>query len=327
MLADNNTLAANSGGSKRSKDDYYYAEEYEAAFAAGFYGDVGEKYPSPTPETTERDDEIIIPLDGENLMNSGPEIQSRHRMLPARKVTGTQNKSNFYEYPQEIVALLELRYLKELEQGVFLRDKSRSEVHPNLGKLAKQLLGENRELEVFEILLDNCQLTALGNDLFCDAVFDQTTTGGWQKAGKKHKTPDYCLIDSKIIRDGRVAASEAGPDHPYDYPPLLTALLQLGFLEEYNKRIFKCVRDCTLRRKAFSLGALATQGLHRGQEEIFLKRLIEKGELFSCSGQSKYELYWDRVREKVCTNQSLWFYLAESYSTDAIIRIYQCGDM
>jgi hypothetical protein len=59
-------------------------------------------------------------------------------------------------------------------------------------------------------------------------------------------------------------------------------LRQLGFLSEYDKGIFKCVCDPQLRKKAFSLGALATQALHRGLEDIFFKMLVLQGELFEC---------------------------------------------
>jgi hypothetical protein len=53
-----------------------------------------------------------------------------------------------------------------------------------------------------------------------------------------------------------------------------------------------------LNRKAFSLGVLAVQGLHRGLEDVFLKLLILQGELFQCSGTEQQEFYWDKVRER-----------------------------
>jgi hypothetical protein len=90
---------------------------------------------------------------------------------------------------------------------------------------------------------------------------------------------------------------ETGPDLRYDYPPMLEALVQLGFLSEYDKGIFKCVCDPQLRKKAFSLGAPATQALHRGLEDIFFKMLVLQGELFECLKVDTYERYWDNVRE------------------------------
>jgi hypothetical protein len=46
---------------------------------------------------------------------------------------GRVQDGQFYEYPKKVVALLELGYLKELEQGVFLRipDFSQRELHPD----------------------------------------------------------------------------------------------------------------------------------------------------------------------------------------------------
>jgi predicted aspartyl protease len=79
---------------------------------------------------------------------------------------------------------------------------------------------------------------------------------------------------------------------------MLEALVQLGFLHEYGKGVFGCIHDPKLRRKAFSLGVLAVQGLHHGLEDVFLKLLILQGELFQCSGIEKQEFYWDKVREK-----------------------------
>src|SRR6476646_8237528 len=67
---------------------------------------------------------------------------------------------------------------------------------------------------------------------------------------------------TQITRDPYLAMVENGPDLRYDYPPLLEALVQLGFLREHDKGVFTCIRDPHLQRKAFSLGALAMQGLH-----------------------------------------------------------------
>jgi hypothetical protein len=91
---------------------------------------------------------------------------------------------------------------------------------------------------------------------------------------------------------------ETSTDLRYDYPPMLEALVQFGFLREYEKGIFGCIHDPKSRRKAFSLGVLAVQGLPRGLENVFLKHLTLQGELFQCSGTEQQEFYWDKVREK-----------------------------
>jgi hypothetical protein len=82
-------------------------------------------------------------------------------------------KEPFYEYPKHVVALLELGYLVELEQGAFLRiqPSTQRKLHPNLSRLARQVQREQREQETFDGLLDRCQLYSLGNDIFCDEVF------------------------------------------------------------------------------------------------------------------------------------------------------------
>jgi hypothetical protein len=89
----------------------------------------------------------------------------------------------------------------------------------------------------------------------------------------------------------------------YDYPPMLEALVHLGFLSEYDKEIFKCVRDPQLRKKAFSLGALATQALHRGLEDIFFKMLVLQGDPFECLKVETYERYWDKEKENFAQAQ------------------------
>jgi predicted aspartyl protease len=78
---------------------------------------------------------------------------------------------------------------------------------------------------------------------------------------------------------------------------MLEALTEIGFLEEYNKGVFKCVRDPKLQRRAWSLGALAEQALKHGLEETFLNLLQQQRELFMCSEIDDYERYWDKVRE------------------------------
>jgi hypothetical protein len=78
---------------------------------------------------------------------------------------------------------------------------------------------------------------------------------------------------------------------------MLEALTEIGFLEEYDKGVFRCVRDPKLQRRAWSLGALAEQALKHGLEETFLNLLQQLRELFMCSEIDDYERYWDKVRE------------------------------
>jgi hypothetical protein len=210
-------------------------------------------------------------------------------------------EERFYEYPVKVVALLELGYLQELEQGVFLRipTPSQRELHPNLSKLARWLQEGQRKQDTFEKLLDDCYLFALGNDIFCDDTFQQNlqTRATSKKNGEGPQTPPAIDRRTQVTRDAYLAVVETGPDLRYDYPPMLEALVQLGFFSEYDKGIFKCVRDPQLRKKAFSLGALATQALHRGLKDIFFKMLVLQGELFECLKVDTHERYWDKVRE------------------------------
>jgi hypothetical protein len=72
----------------------------------------------------------------------------------------------------------------------------------------------------------------------------------------------------------------------------------------YDKGVFKCVRDPQLQKKAFSLGALATQALHRGLKDIFFKKLVLQGELFECLKVDTHDRYWDKVREVFAQSQA-----------------------
>jgi hypothetical protein len=151
-------------------------------------------------------------------------------------------KERFYEYPKQVVALLELGYLAELEQGVFLRiePSAQRELHPDLSKLAQTVQREQREQETFEELLDRCQLYPLGNDIFCDETFHQTTQPRKRdnKHGKEPQTPSAIDKETHFTRDPYLAVVETGPDLRYDYPPMLEALVQLGFLREYDMGVF-----------------------------------------------------------------------------------------
>jgi predicted aspartyl protease len=198
---------------------------------------------------------------------------------------------------------LELGYLKELEKGVFLRipDSSQRELHPDLSKLAQRLREGQRERSTFETLLDDCHLFVLENDIFCDKTFQQTTQTreASDVNGQEPKTPPLAIDNgSTIIRNACLAIVEAEPESKYDYPSMREALVQLGFLFEYDKGILRCVRDPQLQKKAFSLGALATQKVSCGFEDTFLTILMQQKELFKCSEVDTNARYWDKSREK-----------------------------
>jgi hypothetical protein len=95
-------------------------------------------------------------------------------------------KEPFFEYSKQVVALLELGYLVELEQGAFLRiqPSTQRKLHPDLSRLVRQVQREQRDQETFDGLLDRCHLYPLGNDIFCDEVFYQTTQP--RKRNNKH---------------------------------------------------------------------------------------------------------------------------------------------
>jgi hypothetical protein len=144
---------------------------------------------------------------------------------------------------------------------------------------------DQREGETFEGLLDRCRLYPLGNDIFCDEVFHQTTQPRktHNRHGEEPQTPIAISSGTQFTRDPYLAV-ETSPDLRYEYPPMLEALVQLGFLREYDKGVFGCIHNPKLRRKAFSLEVLAAQGLPRGLEDVLLKLLILQEELFQCSG-------------------------------------------
>jgi hypothetical protein len=201
----------------------------------------------------------------------------RPRGEASRYTVGGTIKGRFYEYPRTIVALLELGYLKELEQGVFLRvsDPSQRKVHPDLNKLLQKLRATQRERSTFETLLDNCQLIAMENDIFCDEIFHQKQLTSSKAQGETTTPKKEVAIANgeQFVRDAYLTIVETGSESKYDYPPMLEALTKIGFLEEYNKGVFKCVRDPKLQRRAWSLGALAEQALKHDLEETFLNLL------------------------------------------------------
>jgi hypothetical protein len=144
-----------------------------------------------------------------------------------------------------------------------------------LNKLLQKLRATQRERSTFETLLDNCQLIAMGNDIFCDEIFHQKQLTSSKAQGETTKPKKKVAIDNgeQFVRNAYLAIVETGPESRYNYPPMLEALTEIGFREEYNKGVFKCVRDPKLQRRAWSLGALAEQALKHGLEETFLNLL------------------------------------------------------
>jgi hypothetical protein len=166
-----------------------------------------------------------------------------------------------------IVALLELGYFKELEQGVFLRvsDPSQRKVHLDLNKLSQKLRTTQRDRSTFETLLDNCQLIAMGNDIFCDEIFHQKQLTSSKAQGETTKPERKVAIDTReqFVRDAYLAIVELEtiPESKYNYPPMLEALTEIGFLEEYNKGVFRCVRDPKLQRKGLEPWSTSRAGV------------------------------------------------------------------
>jgi hypothetical protein len=92
-----------------------------------------------------KDDEDFEVKQGEK---SKLEVQpTSSRGEASRYAIGRTIIGRFYEYPRRIVALLELGYLKELEQGVFLRvaDPSQRKIHLDLSKILQRLRARQRE--------------------------------------------------------------------------------------------------------------------------------------------------------------------------------------
>jgi hypothetical protein len=128
-------------------------------------------------EEAAKDDGHLDDEEGEDSESKSQSHEEVSKLSCLRATVGRLIEGQFYEYPQKVVALLELGYLKELEQGVFLRipNSSQRELHPDLSGLARRLRAGQREHNTFEALLDNCHLFALENGIFCDETFHQTT--------------------------------------------------------------------------------------------------------------------------------------------------------
>jgi hypothetical protein len=131
-----------------------------------------------------------------------------------------------------------LGYLKELEQGVFLRvsDPSQRKVHPDLSKLSQKLRATQRKRSTFENLLDDCQLIAVGNDIFCDETFHQKGPASSKAQGEKEK-PTAIDNGEEFVRDAYMAIVETGPEQKYTYPPMLEPLTELGFFVTVGRDI------------------------------------------------------------------------------------------
>jgi hypothetical protein len=69
-----------------------------------------------------------------------------------------------------------------------------------------------------------------------------------------------------------------------DWPRPQVQLPTNAHCHEYDKRVFRCIHETKLHKKAFSLGALATQTLDNGMEEIFVRLFKQQEELFECHG-------------------------------------------
>jgi hypothetical protein len=207
-----------------------------------------------TNEKEAEDDKNLGSQEGKDSDPCSKSYQNVVKSSHLRTTGGDVIKGQFYEYPQKIVALLELGYLTELEQGVFIRfpDSSERELHPDLSKLARRLQEEQQTQETFNLLPDNCLLFALENGIFCDGTFQQTTqtqeTSNKNGEEPKIGTPPIAIHNrAQFTRDACLAVVELGPQSNYDYPPMLEALVQLGFLFEYDNGVFKCLHDCNDR--------------------------------------------------------------------------------
>jgi hypothetical protein len=105
-----------------------------------------------------------------------------------------------------------------------------------LNKLLQKLRATQRERSTFETLLDNCQLIAMGNDIFCNEKFHQNQLTSSKAQGETTKPKKEVAIDNgeQFVRDAYFAIVETGPESRYDSPPMLEALTKIGFLEEYD---------------------------------------------------------------------------------------------
>jgi hypothetical protein len=144
------------------------------------------------------------------------------------------------------------------------------------------------------------------NDFACDKCVHQKQLTSSKAQGETTKPKKEVAIDNgeQFVRDAYLAIVEIGPESRYDYPPMLKALTEICFSEEYDKGVFKCVREPKLQRRVWSLGALAEQALKHGLEKTLLNLLQRQTELFRCSDIDDYERYWEKGRERVLRSQN-----------------------
>jgi hypothetical protein len=70
----------------------------------------------------------------------------------------------------------------------------------------------------------------LGNDIFCDETFHQKELASSKAQGEKPEESIAIDNGEQFVRDAYLAIVETGPETKYDYPPMLEALTELGFL-------------------------------------------------------------------------------------------------
>jgi hypothetical protein len=149
--------------------------------------------------------------------------------------------------------------LKELQQGVFWRipNFSQRELHPDLVGLH----GDRKRNSVNMIPSRRCWIIA--SCLSWEMTFFATRHFSRQhKHGRQATRPVRNPKKTHRLqltqwhgntKDAYLAIVGIGPESRYDYPPMLEALVRLGFLFEYDKGVFICVRDPRLQRKASAL--------------------------------------------------------------------------
>ena len=144
-------------------------------------------------------------------------------------VTEVHKPSPFYEYPVWLGVLLQLGYLEELEQGVFMRhtDRSTWDVHPDLNDLAQKAYKRRTENTIFTRLVQDQQLFAQGNEVYNDAVVQQRLDterehdsswpelrpAGLASAVSPDVSADLADVSADDDDDGFVASGAAEPEN------------------------------------------------------------------------------------------------------------------
>jgi hypothetical protein len=104
-------------------------------------------------------------------------------------------------------------------------------------------------------------------------------------------------------RNGEVAHEL--PEEPAEYglPPLLAALLELGYLEEIQKGLFARGGPSSARgRDQNRLSALALECRTWTREEEYLQLMLKDSQLYCCQDEARY-LFWDLSVELVEANR------------------------